>query len=118
MDSPSSQKSSNGHNPDADFDAVLRSAKIEIPLHASFQTEVWGRIAAARDATFAARFARWVEIFSHLLERPLAATTALLMMTAGGAWLGSRAVEPEPSGKLAYVQSVSPFAHPHSTEHK
>ena len=118
MDSPSSQKSRNGQNLDTDFDAVLRSAKIEIPLHASFQTEVWGRIAAARDSTYAARFARWVEGFSHLLERPLAATTALLMMTAGGAWLGSRAVEPEPSGKLAYVQSVSPFAHPHSTEHK
>ena len=118
MESPSSQNSKHGHNPDADFDAVLRSAKIEIPLHVSFQTEVWGRIAAARDATYAARFTRWVEGFSHLLERPLAATTALLMMTAGGVWLGLRAEEPESSGKLAYVQSVSPFAHPHSSVHK
>ena len=118
MDFPSSQPSVPGQNHDADFDAELRSAKVEIPLHGSFQTDVWGRIAAAREATNATRYTRWMEAFSNLLERPLAATTALMVMTAGGVWLGSRAEEPGPDGKFAYVQSVSPFIQPHATEHK
>ena len=118
MAAPSSQHPVPSQNLDADFDAALRSAKVEIPLHSSFQMEVWGRIAAARDANLAARFTRWMEGVSNHLERPMAATAALLIMTASGAWLGSRAEQSAPDGKLAYVQSVSPFAQPHSTTHK
>ena len=118
MASPSSQHPVHSQNLEADFDAMLRSAKVAIPLHGPFQMEVWGRIAAARDATLAARFTRWMQGFSDHFERPVAATAALLIMTAGGAWLGSRAEQSAPYGKLAYVQSVSPFAQPHSTTHK
>lgn len=82
-----------------------------MPLQDTFQRQVWCRIAAAQDASLSARMARWLDGMCSLLVRPVMATAAVLVMAAVGAWLGSADAHSVPNGKLAYVASVSPFAH-------
>lgn len=110
MHASSSKSSSPSSQRDADFDALLHAATAEIPLHGSFQAEVWRRIATAQSATLSARLAQVLEGFFALLERPAAALVAVLAMVGAGAWLGIKDPPPNVSGKLAYVASVSPFA--------
>lgn len=110
MDASSSKSSTTSSQRDAEFDALLRAAPAEIPLHGSFQAEVWRRIATAQSATLSARLAQVAEGFFALLGRPAMAMAAVLTMVVAGGWFGLKDTPPSMSGKLAYVASVSPFA--------
>ncbi len=99
--------------PEADFDTVLRSAQATIPLHNSFQSEVWRRIATAQTAGPSARMAQFIEACLVWLGRPAVATAAVLTMFTTGVWLGLKETPAKVSGKLAYIESISPFAEPH-----
>ena len=103
---------------DSGIDDLLRSAKVEVPLPGAFQSEVWRRIAVAQEATLAGRFSRALESFLGALTQPIAASAILLAMISGGLWAGSMGNEPVGDAKLAYVQSVSPFAHAHGGERR
>jgi hypothetical protein len=101
---------------DGAFDDLLRSAEVEVPLPGAFQFEVWRRIAVAQESTPMARLARIVDPIFGLLSRPLATTASVVLMISAGLWLGSLGVHPARDGKLAYVESVSPFAQSHRGE--
>ncbi len=107
------QKSPPSLEREADFDVVLRSAQTAVPLHSSFQSEVWRRIATAQATTLSARIAQFVEAFLAGLGRPAVAAAAVLTMVTAGAWLGVRQTPSGVPGKLAYIESISPFAEPH-----
>lgn len=98
---------------DGDFDELLRSAKVEVPLPGAFQYEVWRRIAVAQESTLRARLARMLEPMLGLLSRPLAASASMVLMIFAGLWLGSLGDHPSRDAKLAYIESVSPFAQSH-----
>lgn len=101
---------------DGAFDDLLRSAKVEVPLPGAFQFEVWRRIAVAHESTLMARLARIVDPIFGFLSRPLAASASVVLMIFAGLWLGSLGVHQARDGKLAYVESVSPFAQSHQGE--
>ena len=99
---------------DLGLDDLLRSAKVEVPLPGTFQAEVWRRIAVAQEATFSARLAQWTESVFGALVRPAWAAAAVAVMASTGAWLGLKGPgDTSTDGRVAYVQSVSPFAHSH-----
>ncbi len=105
-----------GASGDTGFDALLRSAKVKVPLPGAFQAEVWRRIAVTQESTLRARLSRMLESLLGTVARPLAASAVMLTMISAGLWFGSSREVPVRDAKLAYVQSVSPFAHQHGGE--
>jgi hypothetical protein len=101
---------------DGAFDELLRSAKAEVPLPGAFQSEVWQRIAVDQESTLMARLARILDPILSVLNRPIAASASVLLMVSAGLWLGSLRVYPARDGKLAYIESVSPFVQSHQGE--
>lgn len=101
---------------DSGFDELLRSAEVTVPLPGAFQAEVWRRIAVAQETSFKARLERVLENVFGTLTRPVTASVMVLGMISAGLWFGSLGTEPVRDAKLAYVQSVSPFAHQHGGE--
>lgn len=111
MSKQKTEQSASGE--DSGFDRLLRSAKVEVPLPGTFQSEVWRRIAVAQESTLAGRFTRLLDSLMSGLTQPVAASAVILTMISGGLWFGSLGEDPVRDAKLAYVQSVSPFAHAH-----
>ena len=94
---------------DAGFAQFLRSANLEVPLPGTFQSEVWRRIAVARESTLTGLLAHALESLLNSLAQPVAASVLVLATISTGLWFGARSTEPGRDAKLAYVQSVSPF---------
>ncbi|MCB1096680.1 MAG: hypothetical protein KDN22_13970 [Verrucomicrobiae bacterium] len=107
MDKHTSTHTESGN--DAGFDQLLRSANLEVPLPGAFQSEVWRRIAVARESTLTARLAHALESLLSSLAQPVAASVLVFATISAGLWFGARSTEPGHDAKLAYVQSVSPF---------
>ena len=99
---------------EAGFDNLLRSARVNVPLPGAFQAEVWRRISQAQEDSLGARWARNWEALLSLLVRPAVAGTAVALMVAAGLFFGSSGQSPSQDGKLAYVESVSPFVQAHT----
>lgn len=99
---------------DSKFDNLLRSARVEVPLPGAFQAEVWRRIAREQDDTLKSRFAQFVRSLFEVLSNPVAATVMVLTIVLAGLWFGSMNPAAAHDAKIAYVQSVSPFAASHS----
>jgi hypothetical protein len=102
-----------GMSGDAGFDELLLSAEVKVPLPGAFQAEVWRRIAAAQETSFNGRWVRILDLVFGAFAKPAAASAMVLGMVSLGLWFGSLDAQPAQDAKLAYVQSVSPFAHPH-----
>ena len=85
-----------------------------MPLPGAFQAEVWRRISQAQEDSLGARWARNWEALLSLLVRPAVAGTAVALMVAAGLFFGSSGQSPSQDGKLAYVESVSPFVQAHT----
>lgn len=103
---------------DSEFDDLLRSVKVEVPLPSAFQAEAWRRIEAAESDSIAVRLRRWIEAAFGVLVRPMAASMAVMLMVSAGLWLGAKEPSTIRDSKIAYVQSVSPFAQAHQGEHR
>ena len=96
-----------GNGEDADFDALLRSARPNALLPSTFQHTVWRRIEVAAETTTSGQITQWLSTLFGLLARPLPASAAVMVMVGAGLWLGSR--EAGSIDKLSYIHSVSPF---------
>lgn len=101
---------------DSRFDELLRSAEVKVPLPGAFQAEVWRRVAVAQESTLKARCSRVLDSLFGFIAQPVAASAMVLMMVSAGLWFGAQGASPVRDPKLAYVQSVSPFAHQHGGE--
>ena len=107
-----------GSQDDGAFDEMLRLAKVEVPLPGAFQSEVWQRIAVDQEWTLMARLVRILDPILSVLNGPIAASASVLVMVSAGLWLGSLGVYPARDGKLAYIESVSPFVQAHQGEQR
>lgn len=94
---------------DSEFDHLLRTTRDEVPLPPRFHHEVWHRIESAEQD----RMPRIVSFASVLnaINRPWPAAAGIAATVAVGAWLGAVTVPEAKDAKLAYAESISPFAH-------
>ena len=98
---------------DSELDQLLKGCGSPLPVPAGFVRDVWLRVEAAESAA-------WEPRAFHLLERwlgvfglpPVAVATCTAMVVAG-AWFGLNPAASNPPTEVAYIQSVSPFAHTH-----
>jgi hypothetical protein len=94
---------------DSDFDQMLRSAKREAPLPASFRHGVWQRIEndAAEIGT------SWYQGVLGAVFRPWGTAVGLAATIVLGLWLGAVSAPAEKSTLATYADSISPFHQSH-----
>jgi hypothetical protein len=98
---------------DFELDQLLESAQTTVTPHAGFQREVWLRIEAAEAKVWKPRLNLITERFFDWLALPPVALATCSVMLAAGIWTGLEAGNTAPQGKMAYIQSISPFAQTH-----
>ena len=97
---------------DREFDDLLRTASHPVSLPSSFNEDVWSRIEnrATEDdlpviAMFQPRLTKLADAWGAAL--------GVAAMVALGLWLGAATVPPAKDAKIAYAESISPFATTH-----
>ncbi len=94
---------------DSEFDDLLRTARDERPLPASFRQAVWHRIESA--APVSPRGLAWFQNLLGVLVRPWGAAVGVAATVAAGLWLGAVTLPEAKDAKVAYAESISPFVH-------
>lgn len=95
---------------DSEFDDLLKkAAREEAPLPPSFRHGVWHRIESA--ALTRPDKSSWLAALAGSFARPWAAFGSVAATIALGLWLGAASSPEAADSKVAYVQSISPFAH-------
>jgi hypothetical protein len=94
---------------DTELEGLLRQSKPTVKMPPTFQTEVWRRIAMAEEASLWSRVARWLEMPLGWAAKPLGAVALCALTVGGGLLLGGREKSRRPDGRVAYLESVSPF---------
>jgi hypothetical protein len=97
---------------DSEFDDLLRTARSSEPLPPSFRHGVWHRIECAGTGRSSAGLAAWLESVASTLARPWAAAAAVAVTVTTGLWFGLASAPGPRDAKVAYAESISPFAHP------
>jgi len=98
---------------DTEFDDLLRMARGNDPLPASFRPAIWQRINEAELMSRPGQ--RVVRTFVAACVRPWGAAAGIAAMVTLGLWLGDMTVPNAKDSQVAYAESISPFAH---TYHK
>jgi len=100
---------------DDELDDLIRQTHPRPDFSASFQREIWGRIAVAEQTSWTARCRRWSESFFQQLARPALAVTAVMTMLLLGAGLGRLTTSDDDPAALrsAYITSINPLAASH-----
>ncbi len=96
---------------DSEFDDLLRTAKGNVPLPGSFRQGVWHRIEST--AVEAPRGLAWLQPLVSAFVRPWGAAAGVFATVAAGIWLGAASIPEMKDAKVAYAESISPFAHTH-----
>jgi hypothetical protein len=99
---------------DSEFDDLLRTAKGEVPLPGSFRQGVWHRIEST--AAESPRGLAWFQELVAVLVRPWGAAAGVAATVAAGLWLGAASIPEAKDAKVAYAESISPFAHASSNK--
>jgi len=94
---------------DIEFDDLLRTTRDDVPLSPHFHQEVWQRIEIA-EADRSPEIVRFPPVLD-VIARPWSAIAGIAAMVTLGLWLGAATVPEARDAKLAYAQSISPFAH-------
>jgi hypothetical protein len=98
---------------DSELDRLLKAANTPAMPPAGFQHDVWSRIEAEEMNDWKNRASRMMERFLGFFALPPVAVATCTAMVLAGVWFGMAAGKPGPAGEVAYVQSISPFAHAH-----
>lgn len=93
---------------DSEFDDLLRTARGEVPLPASFRQGVWHRI---ESATAESARLGWFQDLIAVFAKPWAAAAGVAATVVAGLWLGAASIPEPEDAKLAYAESISPFVH-------
>ena len=96
---------------DFDFDDLLRTAREELPVPASFKQDVWDRIGNSNNEL--PQGVIWFQAFATALARPLGAAAGIAASVTVGLWLGSTGIRDSKSSETAYAMSISPFSQVH-----
>lgn len=96
---------------DSELDQLLRDYGPDLNTPPDFRGNVWQRIESAESATWKPGFAGWLRrLLAGLTLPPVALATCAVTILAGS-WLGMRTDVSKAPGEMAYVRSISPFAH-------
>lgn len=94
---------------DSEFDDLLRTAEGNDPLPASFRQGVWHRIESTAEE--APRGLLRLQPLVDAVVRPWGAAAGVFATVTAGIWLGAASIPEVKDTKVAYVESISPFAH-------
>jgi hypothetical protein len=94
-----------------DFDNLLRTARDEVPVPASFKQDVWDRIASSKSEL--SQGVIWFQAFAAGLARPWGAAVGIAATVTLGLWLGSSGISNSKNSEVAYAMSISPFSQAH-----
>jgi hypothetical protein len=105
---------------DSDLDKLLRDTTPGLEFPASFQREVWSRVAAEQSRSLSARFQQTLSEWVFALARPAVAVTTIMIMLIAGAGLGGivSARDSEVALKRAYTASINPILAAHGESHE
>lgn len=96
---------------DSELDQLLRDCDPDLNTPPDFRGKVWSRIESAEASGWKPGFAGWLRrLLTGLTLPPVALATCAVTILAG-AWLGMRTEDPKAGAEMAYVRSISPFAH-------
>jgi hypothetical protein len=95
---------------DTELDQLLKDCGAAVRLPASFQRDVWSRVAATELTGWKVRMDQIMRRVLGWLALPSVAVTTCAAMVMVGAWLGMTPQPAQASAEIAYIQSVSPFA--------
>ena len=95
---------------DSQLDQLLKEAWPTVPPPPGFQRDVWSRIETLETTGWKPRVVRILDRFFGFFTVPPVALATCTAMVALGAWCGLQPDHAAPSGDVAYIQSVSPFA--------
>ena len=94
---------------DSEFDDLLRKARGDVPLPGSFRQGVWHRIeSTAAESPYGLG---WLQNLLAVFVRPWGAVAGVAATVTAGLWLGAASIPEAKEAKLAYAESISPFAH-------
>lgn len=94
---------------DTEFDHLLRTTRDFVPLSPSFRQGVWERLATA-EAGCSSEIVRFPKRLTTC-TRPWGAAASIAAMVTLGLWLGATTAPEAKDAKVAYAESISPFAH-------
>ena len=102
-----------------ELDDLIRQTHTRPEFSASFQREIWARIAVAEQTSWTARWRQWSEFSLQQVVRPAQAVTAVMTMLLLGAGLG-RLTKSDDAATLrsAYITSINPITSAHLTNGK
>ena len=97
-------------NDDA-LDSLIRQTHPKPECPASFQREIWARIAVAEQQSWAGQWRQWTQNLFLSLARPVPAMAVVTAMLIVGVSLGSLTVPVRKAAELrtAYVSSINPL---------
>jgi hypothetical protein len=100
---------------DNDLDRLIRESSPAPRFPASFQREVWSRIAGAQSRSLSGRFQHLLGDWGLWLAKPSAAVATIMVMLLVGAGLGGIApdTKSEQAMKRAYTTSINPILAAH-----
>lgn len=100
---------------DDELHALIRQSQPQPKFHASFQREVWTRIAAAEQYSWTARWQRWRQELLLWVARPAPALATVMITLGLGLGLGGiTAPDDSAAERAAYVASINPLKAGHT----
>lgn len=104
-----------------DMNKLIRECSPPPQFPASFQRDVWQRIAVAEQKSLRGWFSRWVAEALQEITQPVAAVATVVAMLLIGASLGGL-TSPRPASeadlKAAYTASINPITSAHAARQK
>lgn len=100
---------------DDDLHLLIRQTQPKPEFSASFQREVWARIAVAEQRSWSAQWRQWSESLFRWIAQPAPAVAVVTAMLVLGVSLGSlTSANNEPAHlRTAYVASINPLTAAH-----
>lgn len=105
---------------DDELDSLIRSTHPEPEFPASFQREVWARIAVAEQQSWAAQWRHFLQVLFVGIARPAPAVAFVVTMLVMGVGLGSLTAPGNSvsAQRNAYAASINPVTAAHDSTHR
>ncbi len=101
---------------DDEINSLIRQTQPRPVFPASFQREVWARIAIAEEHSWSAQWRRWSQELFLWVARPAPALAVVIVTLGLGIGLGSiTAPNDSASMSAAYIASINPLKAGHTT---
>ena len=105
---------------DDELHSLIRQTHPKPVLPASFQCEVWARIAVSEKQSWSGQWRQWSQGLFQWIARPAPAVAVVTTMLVLGAGLGSLTAADNSisAQRNAYAASINPVTAAHDTTHR